>query len=268
MKSAILILTNDNNDLMRSCLSSIKEHTSSDYRIYIAYNGTDNNKLAELSSFIKSEFTKDQIHFLKYDYYNFAKLNNDILKNHLHDDVDVVVFCNNDIVLKTPCIDEIAKTARENKDRVGTVGCRLLFADDTIQHDGQLLVVDTDHRFIGLSHVGLRMPLKDIPVRSNLERRVGNTFALCGISKEILKTVGYLEESYQYCYEDVQFNLNCLLDNRINIILPDNIWAYHLESATRSHVENDRNKRISDDTSIAFFVNDRFKKGHRDFITK
>lgn len=254
---------------MRSCLSSIKEHTSSDYRIYIAYNGTDDNKLGELASYIKDEFTKDQIHLLKYDYYNFAKLNNDILKNHLHDDVDVVVFCNNDIVLKTPCIDEITKTAREHRGHVGTIGCRLLFADGTIQHDGQFLVVNkTNHKFVGVSHVALKAPPEKIAPRPYLERRMGNTFALCGITRDVLDRIGYLEETYQYCFEDVQFNLNCLLDNRVNVILPDNIWAYHLESATRSLVENDGNKLMRDAAALAFFVNENFKESHPDFITR
>jgi GT2 family glycosyltransferase len=254
---------------MRSCLSSIKEHTSSDYRIYIAYNGTDNNKLTDLAAFIKSEFTKDQIHFLKYDYYNFAKLNNDILKNHLHDDVDVVVFCNNDIVLKTPCIDEIAKTARENKDRVGTVGCRLLFADDTIQHDGQFLVVHKeDNTFVGVSHICLKTPINDAPKREHIETRIGNTFALCGIHRQIIDDIGHLNENYQYCFEDVEFNLQCLKDRRINVILPSNNWAYHLESATRSETQNDNTKFLQDANRIALFVNVNFKSGHPEFIVR
>lgn len=254
---------------MRSCLSSIKEHTSSDYRIYIAYNGTDDNKLGELASFIKDEFTKDQIHLLKYDYYNFAKLNNDILKNHLHDDVDVVVFCNNDIVLKTPCIDEITKAIRENKDRVGTVGCRLLFANDTIQHDGQFLIVrKEDNTFVGVSHVHLKMPINEAPARVHIETRVGNTFALCGIPRQVIDSVGYLNEYYQYCFEDVEFNLQCLKDRRINVILPSDIWAYHFESLTRSETQKDNDRFMKDIYNLARFVNTKFKEAHPEFIIR
>jgi GT2 family glycosyltransferase len=254
---------------MRSCLASIKEHTSSDYRIYIAYNGKDDNKLVELATFIKSEFTKDQIHFLKYDYYNFAKLNNDILKNHLHNDVDVVVFCNNDIVLKTPCIDEIAKTVRENKDRIGTVGCRLLFTDDTIQHDGQIIAVHKENNTLAnISHVCLRMPIYEAPKREHIETRIGNTFALCGIPKQTADTNRYLNENYQYCYEDLEYNLQCLKDGKTNVILPSNIWAYHLESVTRSQTENDNTKSLEDASRITLFVNANFKSGHPEFISR
>jgi GT2 family glycosyltransferase len=251
---------------MRSCLSSIKNHTTIGYRIYIAYNGSDQDKMNELAKFIKKHFTQDQIHFIKYGYYNFAKLNNDVIFRHLHDDIDTIVFCNNDVKLMSPCVDEIVKCIRENQNIVGTVGCRLLFENGLIQHDGQFLLADKHtNNFIGVTHINLKSDPKTTAPRTQNQTVIGNTFALCGISRKILETIPGLNEYYQYCFEDVEFNLQCLLNFRQNITLPTNIWAYHYESITRSTVEDDSNKFMSDIRNLARFVGKNFPNGHPQF---
>ena len=41
----------------------------------------------------------NNISLIEYDYYNFAKINNDVVKNHVTNEYEFLLFCNNDIML-------------------------------------------------------------------------------------------------------------------------------------------------------------------------
>mgnify|MGYP000085323662 CR=1 FL=1 len=43
--------------------------------------------------------TLGNVNLIEYDYYNFAKINNDVVKHHITNEYEYLLFCNNDIKL-------------------------------------------------------------------------------------------------------------------------------------------------------------------------
>ena len=66
------------------------------FDIFIADTGSTDDEKETLKSNIKDY---NNITLIEYDYYNFAKINNDVVKNHVTNDYEFLLFCNNDIKL-------------------------------------------------------------------------------------------------------------------------------------------------------------------------
>lgn len=135
-KVALVTLMKNHSDLTMALLDSI--YSNDDYdldylKIYVVDTGSD---------YIEKQFMKDYIKksemniiFLEYNYYNFAKINNDVIKNHVDKDTDLILLCNNDVQLINNAITRVIETYNSH-DNVGTVGAMLFFTDYTIQHGG------------------------------------------------------------------------------------------------------------------------------------
>ena len=97
---AVIIPTKSKIDMLFDCLNSIMVNTQGiNYEIFIADTGSSDDELKEIEGFINKFKAYLKIHLIKYDYYNFAKINNDVVKNYVGDGFEFVLFCNNDIFL-------------------------------------------------------------------------------------------------------------------------------------------------------------------------
>ena len=94
-KVAIIIPTKGKVNLLFDCVSSFYEHCNKDlFDIFIADTGSSDSE----KEWIKNKILPfGNIKLLEYNYYNFAKINNDVVKNHITKDYEFVLFCNNDI---------------------------------------------------------------------------------------------------------------------------------------------------------------------------
>jgi len=248
---AIIILNKDNNKLLFNCLRSIKDKTKfQNYHIYVADTGSKQSSLLEIDNFLKNNFTNNAT-LISFDFYNFAKINNIVVEKYIKDE-NLILFCNNDIELIDDCITEGVKIMNEEPSRFGTIGFKLLHKDKTIGHAGQKLFLfkknskyevffmktqnkDEIH-FSGVHH---RRFDNNIP-----EPVFGNTGALMLTSKDIFLKIGKFNEIYEGCYEDVEYNIECLLLNRINLFLPNK--AFHFTSQTRN-INKDKKSIMSKD---------------------
>jgi len=232
-KLAIIILNKSNNVVLFDCIDSILSTTSSnvDFKIYIGDTGSTLDELNEM----KTRFNSDnRIHILEFDYYNFAKNNNEIVEKHIDEDTELILFCNNDIkVISQGTIEAFIANYNDN---IGTIGCKLLFANNSIQHAGQLLYLDKHNR-IKITHRGLKLARHNF---SNNEFVVGNTAAFMMISKKLFIECGRFNEQYKECFEDVELNLQCLLNDKNNLYLGQ-LEVYHYESLTRKKHNNINN---------------------------
>jgi GT2 family glycosyltransferase len=229
----IIIPTKDNTKEFFDCIKSIGEHTVEEYKVYVADTGSSQD-VKDASVAKLTEELGDKFKFIEYDYYNFAKINNDVVRNHLDDDIDILVFCNNDItIMSKGLIDRMAKAIIENPNFVGTCGCRLLYPNGTIQHDGQLIRIPPKlNGMITMSHANVGKNPTTIPkMKPTIVH--GNTFALVATERELFERLGMLSEDYIECFEDVQYNLACKLEKRTNVMLESNYWAFHHESLSR-----------------------------------
>lgn len=244
-KVAVIIPTKGNVDILFDCIDSFYEHCNPSYfQIFVADTGSDSSELESM----KQKFSNhNNLKLIEYDYYNFAKINNDVVRNHVDDTFDFILFCNNDIKLLSNVIDSMMMTFDE-KPNAGTVGARLYFPDNTIQHDGIFAIYDTKKNYIGLTHFGLKTHYNF----TNTKRVVpGNTGALLMIRKKTFEKIGMFNEGYINCFEDVELNFKCIIHG-FNNYLDCNSVAYHYESKTRNS-DPDNLKKLEMDYKIRLF---------------
>jgi len=149
----VVIPTKDNLNVLFNCIDSILDKTKyNNYDIIIADTGSTDENIKEIQEFIKKS---NKIRLIRYDYYNFAKINNDVVKNYVLDKTNLILFCNNDIQLLNDAITRCVDIYLKNERTCGTVGIRLHYGDNSIQHSGILAYADQQGR-VGLSHIGLR----------------------------------------------------------------------------------------------------------------
>ena len=119
-------------------------------------------------------------------------------------------------------------TFEKNK-RSGTVGCRLHFGNNLIQHSGIFGLINKEKRF-GVSHISLNS-YYNYSIMPKIT--LGNTGALLMIRKKLFELCGGFNEKYISCFEDVELNLRCILLGYVNITDNQSV-AYHYESLTRN----------------------------------
>jgi GT2 family glycosyltransferase len=258
-KVAVIIPTKGKVDMLLDCVNSFYDHCDTNvFNLFIADTGSSEDEKKE----IRDNTSKyDNITLIEYDYYNFAKINNDVVKNHITDEYEFLLFCNNDIKLLNDVISGMLGVYENNK-KTGTVGARLHFGDNTVQHDGILSYIDKNKTF-QITHNHLKnyynynITIKDV---------IGNTGGLLMIRKNVFKKCGFFNENYIECFEDVELNFNCIKLGLINYI-NSNLVAYHYESITRN---DDTNKliKLQNDYSerLLPFVMENFEKIKHYFI--
>ena len=222
----VVIPTKGNVSLLKECVNSLI--TVDDYpnlKIYIGDTGSSLEELEEIKNYIKD---KPTLKLIEYNYYNFASINNDIVSNHVEDDVELLLFCNNDIKLLNNAITQMVEVFNTNK-QSGTVGIRLHFEDNKIQHSGVIAFVDKDYN-IRISHHGIGTYFNYHQGRKEV---FGNTAAFMMIKKTLFKQIGGFKETYNECFEDVELNIECL-NKRLKNYLVGSAVAYHYESQTRN----------------------------------
>ena len=237
-KVAIIIPTKGKVNLLFDCVSSFYEHCNKDlFDIFIADTGSSDSE----KEWIKNKVLPfGNIKLLEYDYYNFAKINNDVVKNHITKDYEFVLFCNNDIKILNNVVYGMLKIFKDNP-KTGTVGCRLHFEDNTVQHDGIVTFVDKNKSFL-ISHLNLRSYYS---YTLSTKKLVGSTGALLMIRKSVFERCNFFNENYISCFEDVELNLKCILLGYDNYY-DGNLVSYHYESQTRNEDPNIINKSNQD----------------------
>jgi len=252
-KVAVIIPTKGKVEMLHDCVKSFYDHCNTTiFTIFIADTGsTDDEK-----KWIKENIlTLGDIKLIEYDYYNFAKINNDVVKNYISNNYEFLLFCNNDIKLLNNVIYNMLLIFKENKN-VGTVGTRLHFDDNTVQHGG-IMIYRNKKNVIGLTHLGLKTYYgfnnHDFEV-------VGNTGALLMIRKNLFEKLEMFNENYIECFEDVELNLKCVLTNHKNIISSKSV-AYHYESKSRDDNKNKiQNLTIDYDNVLLPFISSNINK--------
>jgi GT2 family glycosyltransferase len=227
-KVAIIIPTKGKVDMLLECIKSFEDHCDTKkFTIFIADTGSTKDEIDRIKDKILST---NNIKLIEYDYYNFAKINNDVVKNHVGDDYEFILFSNNDIKILNDVITGMLSVFEKNKN-AGTVGARLHFEDNTIQHNGVFISKNTKRGdIIGVSHLNLTNYYN---YYSGVKEIFGNTGGLLMIRKNLFESLGCFNENYISCFEDVELNIMCLSKGLKNYNNSDCV-AYHYESQTRN----------------------------------
>lgn len=224
-KVAIIIPTKGKLDLLFQCIESFYEHCDKkNFDIFIADTGSSEEEIFLIEEYVNKV---DNIKLIKYDYYNFAKINNDVVKNYVGKEYEFLLFCNNDIKILNNVIYGMLNVFKE-KQKVGTVGARLHYADNTVQHDGIIMFIKNNNQ-LELSHRNLHTYYS---YNLGINKNLGNTAGLMMIRRFTFEKCGFFNEKYHSCFEDVELNVSTLLLGLDNYCDSD-LVAYHYESQTR-----------------------------------
>ena len=226
-KIAIIIPTKGKVEMLYECVKSFHDHC--DYKIFDVYIA-DTGSTEEEKNWIKDNILPfGNVKLIEYNYYNFAKINNDVVKNLPKDEYEFLLFSNNDIKIMNDVITGMLSVFEKNK-MTGTVGARLHFEDNTIQHDGILMFIHKIDNRIGVTHLNL----KNYYNYSNSTKEVfGNTGGLMMVRNYTFEKYGMFNENYVSCFEDVEVNMSLLSSGFKNYICSECV-SYHYESQTRN----------------------------------
>jgi GT2 family glycosyltransferase len=245
----VIMLTKDKIDYVSKAVNSLIHKTSDKIKLSIIIGDTGSNEesLAELN--ILAVQHPDIIKIEHLPFYNFAKNNNYIYKKYFQEDNKIkhILFSNNDICLINNALDLMLYEFIDKKN-VGTVGCKMLFDNNKIQHGGITLYVK-NNSLHGVHHTGYN---SYYGAKSARQQDVfGNTGAFLLIDKNIFEDCDLFDERTTECFEDVILNVKCILQNKINIFVGDAL-IYHYESLTRNEDE-EKDKRIKKDSTEILF---------------
>lgn len=234
-KVAVIIPNKSNNQILFNCVNSFLEHCdNSFFELFIADTGSKEDELIEIEGFIKNF---NNVKLLKFNYYNFAKINNQVVKNSIGDDFEFILFCNNDIEILNDVVTSMLNVFKKNT-KCGSVGARLHYPNNTVQHNGVIIysnmVINANKSEdifpnIILSHDNLNCFYK---FDNYVKEVFCNTAALLMIRKKLFLELGGFNEIYKTCFEDVDLGIKILLKNLINYNDGLSV-AYHKESYTR-----------------------------------
>jgi GT2 family glycosyltransferase len=268
MKIAVIIPAKGNPDVTIKCLESFYHYHCNPsvytWKVFQADTGSSSGDLECVRQFALNQFTSEQFQLIEYDWYNFAKINNDVAFNHVDDAFTHYMFCNNDIEFTCNILDRSVELFTKNPKVIGTLGYRLIYPDGRIQHDGQSaqLASQAGHTYMHISHLNLRSLASTIKY-DTVRKVLGNTFACVLTEASLFKLIGGLSEKYCECFEDVQYNLECLDQSRINLCLESKYSAIHSESLTRdTNPLKKQNEATDYKTLMNFWFRDRRNHKH------
>jgi GT2 family glycosyltransferase len=235
-KIAIIIPTKGKVEMLKECIDSFNQHCDkAKFDVYVADTGsTDEEK-----EWIKNNI--DDVNLIEYDYYNFAKINNDVVKNLPNDEYEFLLFSNNDIKIMNDVITGMLSVYEKNK-LTGTVGARLHYGDNTIQHDGILIYIRKSDNNFGISHLNISNYYNHSVTTNEV---FGNTGGLMMVRKFTFQKYGMFNENYLSCFEDVELNVNLLVGGFKNYTCGECV-SYHYESLTRNEDNENMEKQKYD----------------------
>ena len=234
--SIIIPTKNGYKDIQR-CVSSIIEKTTyQNYEIIMADNGSTDPKMhelyAEFEQQLPGRFFVESIDIP----FNFSTINNRAAKK-AHG--EYLLFLNNDTeVITENWLTLMVSFAQQ--ERIGCVGAKLLYPNNTVQHAGVILGLGG---VAGHGHYGY--PHGDLGYFGRLAINVNYsavTAACLLMKKADFDAVGGFEKAFTVAFNDVDL---CL---KVQALGRDNVWLheaelYHFESQTRGYDDKGKKKK-------------------------
>lgn len=235
---SIIIPTKDKVEYLSQCINSIEKYDPGiPYEICLINNDSREEKTKlYFKEFLKNNHNNSRKIINIFGEFNFSKMNNYAVNKSRG---NIIIFVNNDIkFIHKNWGYELAANALRPK--IGFVGCKLYYDDDTIQHAGVVLGIG------GIAGHAFKYYYKNDNgyfYRLNSSQEFSALTAAClAISKENWnKLKGFDETNLPVNYNDVDICLEARMIGLRNLFLPS-VEAYHFESRTRGKVEGKKYK--------------------------
>lgn len=145
----------------------------------------------------------------------------------------VVILFNDDCRQSGKTLDNLANFTLFTN--AATVGCKLLYRDNTIQHAGVYYVPAQPHGY--WDHVG-RFEDRFVNYACRIRRSLC-TGACLAINRYVFDSVGFLDERYGMAVEDLDLQMRCI-ETGYATFYCGLIEAYHLEGQTRGRTPQEK----------------------------
>ena len=237
---SILIPTCDHIRDLETCVESIYARTTyPDFEILLIENNSKEEQTFRSYERMRKEHP-DTLKVLTWQGkgFNYSALNNFGAR---YATGEYLLLLNNDTEVITPgWLEEMVMCAQQK--RVGCVGAKLLYPDDTIQHAGVGFgiggVAGHLHKYFPATSDGYMGRLNYV------QDVYGDTAACLLIRKEIYDEVHGLDESYAVAFNDVDFCVRVREAGYTNVFTPF-AQLYHYESKSRGMEDNpEKQKRF------------------------
>ena len=237
---SILIPTCDHIRDLETCVESIYARTTyPDFEIILIENNSKEEQTFRSYERMRKEHP-DTLKVLTWQGkgFNYSALNNFGAR---YATGEYLLLLNNDTEVITPgWLEEMVMYAQQK--RVGCVGAKLLYPDDTIQHAGVGFgiggVAGHLHKYFPATSDGYMGRLNYV------QDVYGDTAACLLIRKEIYDEVHGLDESYAVAFNDVDFCVRVREAGYTNVFTPF-AQLYHYESKSRGMEDNpEKQKRF------------------------
>ena len=232
-KVSILIPSCDHSADLRTCVDSIyRKTTYPDFEILIIENNSREEETFRFYDQLQKEHPDNlRVLYWKGTGFNYSALNNFGAKEATG---EYLLLLNNDTEVITPrWIEEMVMYAQQ--ERVGCVGVKLLYPDNTIQHAGigfgYLTLAAHMHKNFPVGHPGYMGRLvyaQDV---------YAVTAACLMVRKSVYEQVNGLDESFAVAFNDVDFCVRVREAGYTNVFTPF-AQLYHYESKSRGLDEN------------------------------
>ena len=222
---SIVIPTRDRADLLGACVDSVLDKTDHPaFEIVIADNGSKERATFALFERLTAD---PRVRVVRTPGpFNYSRINNEAVRQSAG---ELVCLLNNDIEVITPgWLREMAGWALQP--RIGCVGAKLYYPNDTIQHAGVILgiggVAGHSHRTFPREHPGYFSRLK-------LAHDISAVTGAClVVRREVWDEVSGLNEALTVAFNDVDVCLRVRAAGYRNVFTPF-AELYHHESPSR-----------------------------------
>lgn len=220
---SIVIVCMNNLKNLYPCLNSIKKYTTVSYEtLVVAYLFSKENLVK-----VKNDFP--WVTFIESNEIRGFSENNNLALRQAKGKYCFVL--NDDTYMDMPVVDQLVETIKKLPDTVACVSPRSLFPDGTIQSCGR-----PEHTF-GTVILSLLKLYNEQHVKSRYVNQSGifETATVVGafflIRTEIFEKIGFFNERYFFCPEDVEVGMK-LRKMGYKCFVNSNIYIYHVDGGT------------------------------------
>lgn len=224
----IVIPTKNGYDLLKRCIDSLKKTTYKNYKIYIVDNESDDPKVLKyLDSLKYCEILKIKS---KNGKFSFSYINNEAVK---HVKEELVLFLNNDTeVINPKWLSQMVGYLQF--EGIGSVGARLLFPNETIQHAG--ILHGMTHGFPMTSGRSLANWDWGYMASTVTSKNFTAVTAACMLTpKKLFEELGgFDDKDFSVAFNDCDYGYRLYENGYRNVLAPE-AKLYHYEGASRGH---------------------------------
>lgn len=235
----IIIPTFNQIDLLKTCVESLSKTTYANYKVLVIDNASDDKNTLRYLDKIRHKRNHAVVTIQNRDgNFSFAHLMNEAVKKTSS---EYVLLLNNDTKLINPqWLSQMVGYAQ--MDGVGSVGARLYFEDQTIQHAG---IIHGYHRGL-VGHAFRGKPPHDWGYMGFIRtaREYSALTAACLLTPRALfeQLGGFDEKDFAVAYNDVDYGYRLVNAGYRNIYCPE-AELFHFEGKTRGFSDNPREVR-------------------------